>query len=251
MSFDIAPQTLVELGLDTQRAVELSARLDTIPKDTPPAGAWLEVSRTMLGPSMPFAIHKHLYDTIFAHWDPGAGPPPAWIPSVAEIVGSNIAALCKRAGVAEIRALHRWSVENREAFWGTVIDTLAIKFNKPPQRIVDMSDGVTSPQWLPGARLNIAESCFDGAGDSTAIVHRADGSDDLERTSYSTLDRLSSRVANGLRAAGLKPGDAVAIAMPMTVEAVAAYLVTRGNVPAGDAWLAEVKSYEREVLSKR
>ncbi|UCH83463.1 MAG: AMP-binding protein [Candidatus Latescibacterota bacterium] len=248
MRLKIASHTLVELGLDPAAAEELCARLEAIPADTPPAGAWLEVSRTLLGPDIPFPVHAHLYQSIFAEWDHKTGPPPAWIPSVADIVGSNIAALCKRAGVPEIRALHQWSAQNREEFWSQIIDTLTIRFKKHPQSIVDVSDGVTNPSWLPGARLNIAESCFQTKRDRPSIVYQDETANQPETISYDQLDRLSNRVANGLVGAGFEPGDAIAIAMPMTVESVAAYL---GVVKAGCVVVSVADSFAPKEIGTR
>jgi acetyl-CoA synthetase len=244
---DISHETLVKLGLDADSASRLLAGLGTIPTDTPPAGVWLEVSRSLLTHDIPFAVHKHLYQTIFSAWDPDAGPPPAWIPSVSDITRSNIAALCKKAGVAEIRALHRWSVDHREIFWKTIIDALSIKFKKRPESIVDTTDGPESPRWLPGARLNIAESCFLAGPEATAVISQAEDGE-LNTMSYGELDRLSNRVANSIVASGFGRGDAIAIVMPMTVEAVAAYL---GIVKAGCVVVSIADSFAADEIATR
>ncbi|MEJ2721110.1 MAG: hypothetical protein P8181_08195 [bacterium] len=143
---DISLDTLTGLGLEPAAARALVSAMDAIPRETPPVGVWLEVSRTMLSPDTPFDVHLHLYKAIFEDWDPGSGPPPAWVPSIVDITASNIASLCKRAGVPEVRSLHQWSAGNREVFWETIIDTLGIKFKSPPQAIVNIDAGVDRGQ---------------------------------------------------------------------------------------------------------
>src|SRR5439155_1648892 len=88
----------------------------------------------------------------------------------------------------------------------------------------------THPDWLPGARLNIAESCFRAEPGKTAIVCASEAFPELRHVTYGELHRLASGVANGLSAAGTKPGDRVALYLPMTLESVGIYL---GVVLAG------------------
>ncbi len=63
----------------------------------------------------------------------------------------------------------------------------------------------------------------------TAIIYMPEGGK-VGRVTYGELDALSNRVATGLTARGIDAGEAVAVCMPMTVEAVAIYL---GIVKAG------------------
>src|SRR5207244_13151659 len=53
---------------------------------------------------------------------------------------------------------------------------------------------------------------------------------ELRRATYGELHRLAARVANGLSATGTKPGDRVALYLPMTPESIGIYL---GVVLAG------------------
>jgi acetyl-CoA synthetase len=62
------------------------------------------------------------------------------------------------------------------------------------------------------------------------------------------LESLVNRVAGSLADAGFRPGDAVAIDMPMNVEAVAAYL---GIVRAGCAVVGIADSFAPEEIAKR
>lgn len=144
-------------------------------------------------------------------------------------MSANVEWLQREAGVSSYRELHAWSVQHREVFWEIVLKRLGIRLRQTHSRIVDPSSGVETPRWLVGARMNIADSCFQAAADSIAIVHQGE-SGELQRITIGELEALASRVANGLNAMGLRAGDAVAVVTPMTAESVAFYL---GAVKAG------------------
>jgi acetyl-CoA synthetase len=146
-----------------------------------------------------------------------------WAPTLDFLAGTNVAWLMRHARVDSYEALHKWSVQDREAYWVAVIERLVIHCRISYERIVDSSEGIESPRWLPGARLNIVESCFPAPADSPAIIAQTEGGEPVEVT-VGALKPLSERVAAGLTRRGIKPGDALAIVMPMTVECVAIYL---------------------------
>jgi acetyl-CoA synthetase len=246
MPLEISSDTLRDLGLAPQAAREMAEKLDLIAGDSP-ADLWGRVSRDILSPDVLFAVHRHLYGLIFKDWDASQGPPPAWTPTDREISASNIAAFSRKVGLPSVHQLYRWSVDNREAFWEQIIASLGIKFKKSPSAVVDLSSGVESPRWLPGARMNIAESCFQAPADTPAVLHQAEGGK-IEVTTYGELDRLSNRFARGLAASGLPRSASVAIAMPMTLEAVAAYL---GIIKAGYAVTSIADSFAPDEIATR
>ncbi len=247
MPLQISPDTLRDLGLDPEAAHEMAEKLGSIASDGSAADLWGRVSREVLSPDLPFAVHRHVHGLIFSDWDVSQGPPPAWMPTGAEVSASNIAAFSSKVGLASVDQLHRWSADNREAFWGQVIESLGIKFKTSPSAAVDLSAGLESPRWLPGARLNIAESCFLAPPDAPAILHQPEGGK-IEVTTYGELDKLSNRFARGLVASGLPRSASVAIVMPMTLEAVAAYL---GVIKAGYAVSSIADSFASHEIATR
>ena len=160
----------------------------------------------------------------------------AWVPSPDFIETTNMAWLMRRAGMASYKKLHQWSVQNREAFWRLVTERLDIRFQRPFSRVVDLSRGVEAPQWLVDARLNIVESCFTAPADSAAIIHQAEDGE-IKVTTVAELEALTGRIAANLKRCGFGRGDALAIIMPMTAEAVAIYLgiIKMGGVAVGIA----------------
>ena len=123
---------------------------------------------------------------------------------------------------ATYRELFHWSVSQFTEFWHHLAQRLQIRFTHPYHAVADISD-LREPRWFPGGRLNIAESCFNAPRDAVAMVYQAEGGP-RESVSYGELRALANRVANGLRDAGYRPGDAIALDLPMTAESVAIYL---------------------------
>jgi acetyl-CoA synthetase len=178
---------------------------------------------------------------------PDSSLTPAWTPSREQVAGTNAAWLMRQVEANSPEALHRWSVENREAYWAHVIQRLNIRFQRPFSRVLDAAAGGASPRWLPGAALNIVESCFAAPPDSPAIVFQAEGGP-LQTMTVSELRTLAGRVAAGLTARGCRPGDALAMVMPMTAEAVAIYL---GIIQAGCVAVGIADSFQPKEIAVR
>lgn len=174
-----------------------------------------------------------------------SAPQATWLPDPAFIKTTNIYKMMQELGLQSYAELHRWSVENRLEFWQLMIYKLGIHFQKPYQQIVDLNRGVEYPNWLPGAKLNIAESCFLADPSTTAIIY---GGNNLQRMTFDELRRLSNRVANSLRAIGLKQGDAIAIDMVMTADTVAIYL---GAIFAGISVVGIADSFAADEIATR
>jgi acetyl-CoA synthetase len=208
---------------------------------------WQHLSQEILSPKYPFPLHELLYQITFSDWNTSQGIPPAWFPSDEQIKATNIAALMNQLKISSYQELHAWSTQNRVEFWDVAIQKLDIRFRQNYTAIVDLSQGVEFPQWLIGARFNIAESCFQAPEDEPAIVFQPeDGS--LSTFTYGQLHALTNRVANGLINSGFLPGDAIAIDMPMTVESVAIYL---GIVKAGCVVVSIADSFAADQIVTR
>jgi acetoacetyl-CoA synthetase len=79
-------------------------------------------------------------------------------------------------------------------------------------------------EWFPGTTLNYAEHAFRGRSDSAlAIIAGSEDRDDEEWT-WGELGALTRRIAAGLRAQGVGPGDRVVAYMPNIPETAAAFL---------------------------
>jgi acetoacetyl-CoA synthetase len=150
---------------------------------------------------------------------------PLWSPSPGRAAGSNLAAFMARAGrTGEYEALHRWSIDDREAFWNGVWDFCGVQGTKGARTLVD-GERMPGARFFPDGRLNFAQNLLRARGDEDAIVFW--GEDKLRRRlSRSDLHDLVSRLQQALAAAGVKKGDRVAGYLPNLPESVAAMLAT-------------------------
>jgi acetyl-CoA synthetase len=250
MSKKISESELRESGLSVSEAKRVEEAIEkTLRENKSPTEQWKALTKTVLSPKIPFEVHQKLYQAVYEKWNTEKdGPPPAWSPEVGTEVGGNLGRLMKACGAKTYEDLHEWSLSNRAKFWELMVKELGIVFKKPPAQIMDISQGTHSPRWLVGAQLNIADTCFKmGTEVERAVVYQKEGGE-LKWLTYGELRALASRVANGLADAGIKPGDAIAIDMSMTVESVAVYL---GIVMAGCAVVSIADSFAPEEIRSR
>lgn len=123
-------------------------------------------------------------------------------------------------------------------------------FCHPHRRVLELGPDPDACAWLPGARLNIAECALSGRDpDRPALVWADEAAPtQLHTWTLSQLAARSGHVAKGLRAMGLRPGDAVALCLPMTADAVAAHL---GVVLAGCVALGIADSFSAAEIASR
>ena len=238
-------EALTEAGLSASAAESLARDAEITCAGCPAAAAWRAVVDAGIGREN-FRVQQALHRTIFRDWPAKSGPPPAWIPPADAMRNRHLGELARLVGVSDYEALHRWSVHRREDFWRRMLDLLGLRFEQPPEAIMGNSDP-RCPEWLPGARLNIAASCFQADADATAILYREPGAE-MRSMSYGELDRLSNRIANSLVEMGFGPGNAFGIAMPMHPDAVALYL---GIVKAGCAAVALSEQFSAAEMARR
>src|SRR6266481_9301133 len=84
-----------------------------------------------------------------------------WEPSPDVIERSRLRRFMDQHGIGGLQELHRRSTEDIEWFWDAVVRDLGIRFDRPYDRVVDLSDGPEWARWFPGARMNIVASCID------------------------------------------------------------------------------------------
>jgi len=212
------------------------------------SAAWSALVLEVLGPDLPFSTHARLFERAYADWDmTTAGPPPAWLPDADTISRSNLHQAMQDLGFDRYADFHAWSVARPAQFWAYVIDRLQIRLQRKPVAMLDLSQGSTTPRWLPGAELNIAMSCFQADPDFVAIIHGSENGQ-VRNWTNRELDMLSNQVANGIVQLGCKRGDRLAICMPMTAQAVAIYL---GIVKAGCAVVSIADSFAPDEIRVR
>ena len=238
-------EQITACGLKKAEALKIAETVNRLLPTQSPTACWYEISRYILTPQHPFALHQLLYETVYADFDRATyGPPPAWFPTDEDINKANLTRLMMELNIKTYPEFHAWSVANRDAFWQTMIDRLDIKtIDTHPEAQKDATGTVTHL-----AKLNIVESCFSAPDDAIAIITQRENEENLVTLTYHELECLTNRVANGLVDAGLKPGDAVAVDMPMNAESVAIYL---GIVKAGCIVVGIADSFAPDEIATR
>ena len=140
-------------------------------------------------------------------------PPPQAVRDAAHVSGME----AYERLVAEADADH-------SAYWARLAREF-VSWKTPFTRSLDDSDAPFF-KWFEDGTLNVSYNCLDrqverGLGDKIAIIFEADDGH-VTRFSYRELLARTCRVANALKARGVKKGDRVVIYMAMSVEGVVA-----------------------------
>jgi len=125
--------------------------------------------------------------------------------------------------------LYAQSVREPDAFWGQAAQRL--EWMKAPTRIKDVSYQLEDfhIRWYADGELNASVNCLDRhlatRGDKTALLFEPDDpSKPAQHISYRELHARVCKLANALRALGVRKGDRVTIYLPMIPEAAVAML---------------------------
>ena len=147
-----------------------------------------------------------------------------WTPTEADIAASRLDGFRRRCGSRDYAALHAWSVQSPEQFWGALWDEAAI-VGERGDVIATGLDRMPGTRWFPNARINFAENLLQRRDDSVALIYR-DESGRRDALSFSDLRQRVACVAAHLRDIGIGPGDRVAAIVPNRIETVIAMLAT-------------------------
>jgi acetyl-CoA synthetase len=128
------------------------------------------------------------------------------------------------SGMTAYQALCAEAERDYEGYWARLAREL-VTWKTPFTKVLNASNAPFY-KWFEDGTLNVSYNCLDrnverGLGDKTAIVFEADDGA-VTRVSYRELLAQVGRMANALKARGVKKGDRVVIYMPMSVEGVVA-----------------------------
>lgn len=146
---------------------------------------------------------------------PSSFPPPE---SVAK------SAWVDAAGYAR---MYEQSIKDPEAFWGE--QGKRLDWIRPYTHVKDVSfTGDVHIRWFYDGTLNVSANCIDrhlaDKADQTAIIWEGDNPAESRHITYRELHEQVCRLANVLKAKGVKKGDRVTIYLPMIPEAAYAML---------------------------
>jgi acetyl-CoA synthetase len=128
------------------------------------------------------------------------------------------------SGMAAYDRLVAEASANHSAFWSRLAREF-ISWKTPFTKGLDESNAPFFT-WFEDGTLNASYNCLDrnverGLGDKIAIIFEADDGA-VSRVSYRELLARTCRLANALKARGVRRGDRVVLYMPMSIEAVVA-----------------------------
>ena len=124
--------------------------------------------------------------------------------------------------------MYKRSVGDPEGFWAE--HGKRVDWAKPFTKVKNVSYGPGNVEikWFEDGELNVSHNCIDRhlekRGDQTAIIWEGDDPSEDAKISYRELHENVCKLANVLRAQGVKKGDRVTIYMPMIPEAAYAML---------------------------
>ncbi|MBB5518890.1 acetate--CoA ligase [Amphiplicatus metriothermophilus] len=125
-------------------------------------------------------------------------------------------------------AMRRLAEEDPDAFWGEVGRRL--DWIRPFSKVSDVSYSADDLhiRWFYDGALNACANCLDrhlpDKADEVAVIWESDDPDTHKKITYREAFEETCRMANVLKARGVRKGDRVVIYMPMIPEAVYAML---------------------------
>jgi acetoacetyl-CoA synthetase len=155
---------------------------------------------------------------------------PLWQPSSERTAAANLTRFMAEAkvrwnvGAKTYADLYAWSVTKPEQFWQSVWNFAGVIGESGATVLAD-GNKMPGARYFPDAQLNYAENLLRRRDDHDAMVFH--GEDKVRRRlSWRELYDAVSRLAQALKAAGIKPGDRIAGFVPNMPETVVATLAT-------------------------
>ncbi len=125
------------------------------------------------------------------------------------------------------KQLYSESILQPDIFWGKQANEF-LDWIRPWDEIHSSNLPAGKVQWFSGATLNASVNCIDRhlpeKSNQVAIIWEGDSPDEDAKITYQKLHDEVCKLANSLRARGVKKGDRICIYMPMIPEAVYAML---------------------------
>ena len=163
---------------------------------------------------------------------------PLWQPAPEQVAITNMTRFAREASLRwgrnfeDYAELHRWSVEAPEEFWLNIWDWTGVIGTGDTDPVVVDREQMPGARWFPNTRLNFAQNLLRRQDTALALVFQAE--DKVTRSlSFAELYAQVARLADGLKQAGVVPGDRVCGFMPNMPETVAAMLA---SASVGAVW---------------
>src|SRR5690348_17192109 len=87
--------------------------------------------------------------------------PVAWEPDPADFAGTPLGAMAARHGLTTFDEVARRAAEDPEWFWAAAADDVGLRWLRPYEQVLDLSDGPQFPHFFKGGGLNWADYAID------------------------------------------------------------------------------------------
>jgi len=135
----------------------------------------------------------------------------------------------KSHDISSLEQLSQKANSNLEWFWKEVEQYIGITWDKPYNKVLDLSKGLQFSKWFTQGRTNIYKSSVEKFSkinpDKIAYTFVSeDGT--TSKLTYLELDKKVCKLANALKLLGVQKGDVIAIYLPMMEESILAILAS-------------------------
>ncbi|MBX5477177.1 MAG: AMP-binding protein [Clostridia bacterium] len=183
--------------------------------------------------------------------NPSANP-VVWRPGDKERARSRLLRFVERHGLRDVAALTERASADPAWFWDAAVRDIDWRWYQPYRETLDLSRGKPWARWFIGGTTNMALNAVDKhadgerAGAAAVLWEGEDG--ETRRWSFADLRRESDRLAHGLQALGVGPGDRVGLFLPMLPETVAAIMAV---AKLGAIFIPIFSGYGAEAVATR
>jgi acetyl-CoA synthetase len=152
-------------------------------------------------------------------------PVPAWEPTAAEFSRSRLQRFLALLGFRSVDELRQHAANDPAWYWDAALRDLDIRWLSPPTQILDLSQGLPWATFFPDAVYNYVADALSrwGTENRPALVWEGDDGRTVV-LSYRDIATAVPRLAAGLAALGVQPGDRVGLFLPMIPETALAML---------------------------
>ncbi len=119
--------------------------------------------------------------------------------------------------------LFKWSIQNKNKFWGSIWDFCDVKGKKKDK--FQKSKNFIKNKFLVGSKINFAENILSKKDNSKSITFLSENGFRKE-ISWKVLNKDTSRIVNFFKSIGINENDRVAAYLPNLIETVEFFIAT-------------------------
>lgn len=175
----------------------------------------------------------------------------AWRPSPEWARATNTARFMDSHGIRGFSELVERAAADPEWFWPAAIDFLGIPFTKPYTIVRDTSRGHLWATWFTDGEFNMSTALVDrwaAIDPDRPALRSLRESGETSELSFGELLQHVEKAAGALAQLGVEKGDAVAVYLPMSQEAVVALLAV---ARLGAIFIPVFSGYGAEAVASR